>query len=156
MLPQHVAPESSSNGPVEALASQPVRLDRSAYQFRGFRTMVTPGRIQAAVTLRLRQAGPIRPVVLVNADRRHRCQRASNFSHWSALLPPLQLATIAVRKSLSWLSRFRSSLPIPASTSNIIPGSALGRIPWPIPHSPLSFSSVPARPAYQLEGAQPC
>lgn len=88
--------------------------------------------------LRLRSAGTAGLGDLVDIFRRQKCPRASSLSRWQVCwrwLPPVA----AVKKNSLWLSPSpsRSSLPIPANTSNDFRGPAL----WPAPAVPRGAGS---------------
>jgi len=138
MHPQYVAPQSSSYIAFEALESQGTPTRAVAYQSDGFSAMLTSGRIKATVTLRLKQAGSIRPVGFVLAIRRLKCPRASNCSQWSALLPPSRPAAMASRKNLSWSTQnpFRSNRSTLANTNKLRAGPARQPVPpFPARHT---------------------
>ena len=127
MLPQHVAAQPPIKARSEALESHFRPLQRDGYIMDKDSTMF-PSRIsQEALTLSTdATAHPVSKHSFKN-NRRHRCQRASNYWQLSALslsLLPVRASSRSKNLSLLTQPRFRLSQYTQANTSNILTGWA--------------------------------
>lgn len=116
--------------PIDAAGPQPMANSDFACQSGGLWAIVHSGRTQAVCTS---GRGPACCTAL-QENRSRGCRAPRSFCR-CAWLPSWQLALASRKKSFTWISRFRSSRPTPASTSKTI-----GR----------AFGAVQARPALFL------
>jgi hypothetical protein len=128
MHPQYVAIRSSTKGPSEALESQFRSMPRDGYISNKDSIMLPAGISQETLTSSTDVTAQSVSEHSFFSNRRHRCQRASNYWQLSALslsLLPVRASSRSKNLSLLTQPRFRLSQYTPANTSNTLTRWAL-------------------------------
>ena len=126
MQAQYVAARPSTNAPFEALESHFRPLQRDGFIFNKDSTMLPTGISQEALTSSKDASAHSVSKHPISSNRRHRCQRASNYWQHSALsLLLLPVRASSRSKNLSCLTQplFRLSQCRQANTSNLPKGN---------------------------------